>query len=151
IYHHPLDEAADANLEQAFERFAAGCELSPALDVNGRTLRARRRGDGVAWFGFRELCVAPRSSADYIELARAFNTVLLSGVPVMDDRDNDPARRFVNLVDEFYDRNVKLLVAAEAPPDALYRGERLAFEFRRTASRLAEMQSHEYLARPHLP
>ena len=98
-----------------------------------------------------ELCRKPRSTADYIEIARSFNTVLLSNVTVMDQDASDSARRFVNLVDEFYDRNVKLLISAQAPIEQLYTGQRLCFEFGRTASRLTEIQSHEYLARPHLP
>ena len=87
---------------------------------------------------------------DFIHIARAFNTVLLSNVPVLSDNDADSARRFVNMIDEFYDRNVKLLVSADAPARELYRGRKLDFEFQRTVSRLVEMQSREYLARPHL-
>jgi len=147
----PLDEHAEAALAEAFEAMSAGCSLQPELEVNGRILNARKRGDGIIWFGFRELCEGPTGSADYIEIARAFNTVLLSGVPLLDENTADAARRFINLVDEFYDRNVKLLVSAAAPIDALYAGKRLSFEFQRTASRLTEMQSEEYLARPHLP
>jgi cell division protein ZapE len=77
--------------------------------------------------------------------------VLVSRVPAFDTSMDDPARRFIALVDEFYDRSVKLVVSADAPPEQLYRGERLAFEFERTRSRLAEMQTREYLARPHRP
>jgi cell division protein ZapE len=97
------------------------------------------------------LCEQPRGSVDYIEIARAFNTVLVSGVRKLGEKDADAARRFITLVDEFYDRNVKLLMTTEAPPNELYDGRRLSFEFQRTASRLTEMQSHDYLARPHLP
>lgn len=149
-WHHPLDEQARQILESNYEQIAAGSDLNPRLRVNGRVLTARRRSDGVAWFDFHELCDGPRGSADYIELARAFNTVLISGVPVMTENDSDMARRFVIMIDEFYDRAVKLLITAEAPIDSLYTGRRLAFEFQRTASRLTEMQSHNYLARPHL-
>lgn len=149
-YHQPLDAAAESVLQDNYERIACGSELDPVLDINGRELHARKRSDGVAWFDFAELCEGPRGAADYIELARAFNTILISNVPVMTERDSDAARRFITLVDEFYDRNVKLLVSAEAPIDELYTGDRLAFEFQRTRSRLTEMQSHEYLARPHL-
>ena len=110
----------------------------------------RREAEGIVWFGFRELCQGPRSVADYIEIARCYGTVFLSGVPVMRASDDDAARRFVNLVDEFYDRGVKLVVSADADqPEGLYQGGRLAFEFRRTASRLHEMQGLAYLARPH--
>ena len=151
IFHHPLDDRADAVLTAAFDRFAAECELDHDLEINGRNFHARRRGDGVIWFDFAELCERPRGSVDYIEIARAFNTVVVSDVPQLDDRDANAVRRLVTLVDEFYDRNVKLLMSAAAPPAALYEGSKLAFEFERTASRLTEMQSHDYLARPHLP
>ncbi|HQR48990.1 MAG TPA: AFG1/ZapE family ATPase, partial [Steroidobacteraceae bacterium] len=105
----------------------------------------------VAWFDFAELCEGPRGTADYVEIARGFHTVFVSGVPVFDSARDNEARRFIALVDEFYDRSVKLVLAAAAMPDALYRGERLAFEFDRTRSRLAEMQTHAYLARAHRP
>jgi cell division protein ZapE len=149
-YHHPLDGEARTVLETNYARIACGSDVSPTMKINGRPMTAQRRSDGVAWFDFRELCDGPRSSADYIELARAFNTVLISDVSVMRERDSDLARRFVTMIDEFYDRNVKVLITAEAPVDSLYSGQRLAFEFQRTASRLTEMQSRDYLARPHL-
>jgi len=149
-YHFPLDEKADAVLEANYEKIACGSDHDQTLTVNGRIMTARRRSDGVAWFDFRMLCNGPRGSADYIELARAFNTILVSDVTVMSEDDSDVARRFITMIDEFYDRNVKVLVTAEDRFDALYTGSRLTFEFQRTASRLTEMQSREYLARPHL-
>ena len=130
---------------------AAECELNHDLDINGRNFHARRRGDGVIWFEFEELCEKPRGAVDYIEIARAFNTVVVSNMPQLAEEDANAARRFITMVDEFYDRNVKLLMSAEAPVNELYQGSKLAFEFERTASRLTEMQSHDYLARPHLP
>jgi cell division protein ZapE len=151
IYHSPLDAAADEGLRTAFSQIAAESGMNPVLQINGREFHARQRGDGVIWFDFDELCGKPRGAIDYIEIARAFNTVLLANTPRMGEEDGDAARRFITLVDEFYDRNVKLLMSAAAPVDELYEGARLAFEFRRTASRLTEMQSHDYLARPHLP
>ncbi|NIP16880.1 MAG: cell division protein ZapE [Xanthomonadales bacterium] len=151
LYHHPLDEAADECMTEGFRSFSGGFDLDRDLEINGRPFRARNRGDGVIWFEFVELCEKPRSALDYIEIARSFNTVLLSAVPVLNDRNADATRRFINLVDELYDRNVKLLVSAAAPVESLYQGDRLAFEFKRTASRLTGMQGHEYLARPHLP
>ena len=151
IFHHPLDDAAESVMTRSFDKMAAECELNHDLDINGRNFHARRRGDGVIWFEFPELCLKPRGSIDYIEIARAFNTVVLSNVPRLGEADSDAARRFVIMVDEFYDRNVKLLISAEAPVDDLYCGRRLEFEFQRTVSRLIEMQSHDYLARPHLP
>ena len=151
IFLQPLNGYAQNSLGKAFERMSGGCSLQPSLKVNGRTLTARQRGDGIIWFNFKELCQQATSPADYIEIARAFNTVLLSGVPKLDESNADATRRFINLIDEFYDRNVKMLISAAKPVDDLYTGNRLAFEFQRTASRLTEMQSNEYLAKPHLP
>jgi cell division protein ZapE len=111
----------------------------------------RCRADGVAWFDFVQLCGGPRSQADYIEIARSFHSVLVSGVPRFTADNENEARRFIALVDEFYDRNVKLILSAAVGLEALYRGERLGFEFKRTASRLEEMRSTAYLAAPHLP
>ena len=105
--------------------------------------------EGYAWFDFAALCEGPRASADYIEVAREFHTVLLGGIPVMDARSDDAARRFVTLVDELYDRHVNLVCTADAPPPALYAGERLAAAFERTSSRLIEMRSAEYLELEH--
>ena len=135
----------------SFDRISAECELAHDLEINGRNFHALRRGDGVIWFDFEELCDKPRGSADFIEIARSFNTVMLSNTPQLSEEDANTARRFITLVDEFYDRNVKLLISAATAIDTLYTGRKLAFEFQRTASRLTEMQSHEYLARPHLP
>jgi len=103
----------------------------------------------VIWFDFAALCEGPRAVADYIELAQSFNTVLISDVPQFSPQMENAARRFVNLVDEFYDRGVNLVLSAAVPIPDLYRGERLRAEFARTQSRLIEMQSGEYLAREH--
>ncbi len=152
LWHSPLDAGADISLRQSFESLAP--EESSAdqqLEIEGRTLLARHLADDVAWFDFSELCDGPRSQNDYIELAREFHAIVLSNVPVMDASKDDQARRFINLVDEFYDRNVKMVISAAAPLGQLYSGGRLAFEFQRTDSRLLEMQSHEYLARQHRP
>ena len=152
LYHYPLDAAAETGLADSFRRLApeAGRADAP-VEINGRTLRARRLADDVAWFDFAELCDGPRSPNDYIELARDFHALLLSGVPELGAANDDQCRRFINLVDEFYDRHVKLVIAAAAPPETLYSGTRLAFEFQRTVSRLREMQSHDYLALEHRP
>ncbi len=177
IYHSPLDEAADRGLLSCFmaicpdEESRTGShfdqwdtaqsslpqpvlkqlEQQTELEIEGRMLRIRRCGDGVAWFDFASLCDGPRSQNDYIELARIFQTILISDVPQFDSKKEDQARRFISLVDEFYDRGVKLILSAAVPIVALYQGDRLEFEFRRTESRLQEMQSHEYLAREHKP
>ena len=148
-------EIADAETRMAaeFERMAEGPGVANAeIKVVGRPVRALREAEDLVWFDFRKLCDGPRSTADYIEIARCYHTVLVSRVPVMDPGADDAARRFIAMVDEFYDRGVKLILStAAATPEALYRGERLAFEFRRTSSRLHEMQGRDYLARPHRP
>lgn len=152
IYHSPLDPAADRNLTSSFESIAPHVSRREGpLRVLGRPITTVRLADGVAWFEFPDICDGPRSQADYIEIARSFHTVLVSGVPVFEDTTDNQARRFIALVDEFYDRNVILILSAAAPVEELYRGKKLAFEFRRTRSRLEEMQSEDYLARPHLP
>lgn len=152
LYHYPLDGAADEGLQSSFRALApeAGQE-NQALEIEGRKIVARRVADDVVWFDFAELCDGPRSQNDYIELAREFHTVLLGNIPQMGEGRDDQARRFINLIDEFYDRNVKLVVAAAVSLAELYTGTRLAFEFERTRSRLLEMQSREYLAREHRP
>jgi cell division protein ZapE len=121
------------------------------LMIENREIRALRTCDDVAWFDFRELCDGPRSQNDYIELGKIFHAVLLSGVEQMSVTTDDIARRFINMVDEFYDRNVKLIISAEVELKDLYTGGRLNFEFQRTLSRLLEMQSHEFLSRAHKP
>jgi len=152
LYHYPLDDQADSSLRQSFENLAPeqGKQWE-RIEINGRYLTSRCVADDVIWFDFPELCDGPRSQNDYIELARIYHAVLISGVPLMGVEKDDQARRFINLVDEFYDRNVKLVLAAEMPLLDLYAGGRLEFEFQRTTSRLREMQSHEYLAREHKP
>ena len=152
LYHAPLDAGAGAALSRCFEDLAPpACRLSGPLQVNDREIATVRRADGVAWFEFRELCDGPRSQSDYIEIARTHHSVIVANVPRLDETRDSAARRFIALVDEFYDRNVKLIVSAAVDIQALYAGHRLAFEFRRTRSRLEEMQSVAYLARPHLP
>jgi len=121
------------------------------ITVNGRRITVVYWADGVAWFDFRSLCRGPRASTDYLEIARFFHTVLLRRIPVMGDADDDAARRFINLIDTLYDRNVRLFASAETEPEAIYTGTRLAFELQRTASRLREMQTPQYQAQPHLP
>ncbi|GGY69584.1 cell division protein ZapE [Marinobacter zhanjiangensis] len=150
LYHSPLDEQADISLKKSFDSLAveAGSH-SLNLEVNGRKLQARAHADDVVWFDFRELCDGPRSQNDYIELAREFQTIIVSNVPVLGGDKDDQARRFVNMIDEFYDRHVKLILSAEVPITELYAGGRLDFEFERTESRLLEMQSRDYLGSAH--
>jgi cell division protein ZapE len=150
IYHSPLDGGAERSLARSFEALAPEKpEADVVLEIERRPIRARQVAEDVAWFEFSELCEGPRSQNDYIELSRIFHAVLVSNVPRFTARDENAARRFISLVDEFYDHNVKLILSAAAPITELYAGERLRFEFERTQSRLLEMQSHEYLARTH--
>ena len=154
LYHYPLDEEADQSLLRSFNSLNPDVEHvlhNHPLEIEGREILARTVSDDVVWFDFEALCDGPRSQNDYIELAREFHAVLVSGVPQMTASSDDLARRFVNLVDEFYDRNVKLVLSAEVSLEQLYAGGKLDFEFQRTQSRLLEMQSHEYLARGHKP
>ena len=146
LYHTPLGEAADAAMTDAFERLAEAKDESPLLRIEHRELRSRRRAGGVVWFDFKELCGGPRSQNDYLELATQFHTLLLSGVAQMSPRNASEARRFTWLVDVLYDRRVKLILSAECEPELLYTEGPIAHEFPRTASRLREMQSAEFLA-----
>ncbi|CAM5784748.1 cell division protein ZapE [Ottowia pentelensis] len=149
LYHTPLGAAADAAMTAAFERLASGPDEDPVLRIEAREIRARRRAGGVVWFDFRTLCGGPRSQNDYLEIASQFHTVLLSDVPHMPVRMASEARRFTWLIDVLYDRRVKLIMSAEVEPEGLYTEGPLVHEFPRTVSRLAEMQSLEYLAEPH--
>lgn len=152
VYHCPLDEKAEAAQEAAFLGVAGEAgEASVELDIDGRTLQAQRVGPGIAWFAFAELCDKPRGTADYIELARRYHTVLISGVQRFRPARAESMRRFTWLVDEFYDRRVKLILSAEAPLEALYADiEACPPELERTRSRLIEMQTSIYLSQPHL-
>ncbi len=152
LYYYPLGDAADQSLMRSFQRLAPEAALADqALDVEGRQINARYVADDVAWFDFVELCDGPRSQYDYIELARVFHAVVISNVPEMGVARDDQARRFINLIDEFYDRNVKLVISAAVSLENLYTGGRLDFEFERTQSRLLEMQSEDYLGQEHRP
>jgi cell division protein ZapE len=150
-YLTPDDAAARQKLQHYFDESASSkIGKDNTVEINGREIRVRMNAKGIAWFDFAALCDGPRSQNDYIEVARWYPTIILSGVPRLDETLEDQARRFIALVDEFYDRRVKLIVAAAESIDSLYCGTRLKFEFERTISRLIEMQSTDYLALPHL-
>ncbi len=154
LYYTPLGDPADQSLEATFNSLVAvegeiRCHVD--LLIEGRIIPARKVAEDIVWFDFEAICEGPRSQNDYIEVAKEFHSVVVAGVPIFSAANNDAARRFINLVDEFYDRSVKLIVSAAAPLHQLYSGGRLGFEFQRTESRLLEMQSREYLARPHRP
>jgi len=152
LYNSPITVDSHDWLEHSFLNLATerSNESWEKLKINGREIQSIRHAEGIAWFDFQELCDTPRSASDYIDIAREFNTVLLSHVPRFKGKD-DQARRFITLIDEFYDRNVKLILSAEATADKLYLDTRLKDEFKRTTSRLTEMQSHEYLEKQHQP
>ncbi len=158
VYHTPLGKATDAALAETFHRIAeTEDEDETELEVEGRNIPVRHRAGGIAWFDFMALCGWGRSQHDYLDLARRFHTVILSGVPRMGLALADEARRFTLLVDVFYDNRVKLIVSAESQPGSLLKRDEAAregriramtFEFDRTASRLAEMQTRHYLEQP---
>ena len=147
-YLTPGGTAADAALQIAFERVAETEDDNPVLEIEARRIRARRRAGGVVWFDFSVLCGGPRSQNDYLEIAAQFHTVLLSNIPRMGAGQGSEARRFTWLIDVLYDHRIKLIASAEAPPEQLYVAGALTNEFARTASRLHEMQSPEYLEEP---
>ncbi len=137
----------EAELTACFDRLTGGHTLpGTTYEVNGRAVPVRRLGSDLVWFDFDSLCGGPRATADYIEIAREFHTLLLSGVPVLTPRHDAAARRLLHLIDELYDRRVKLILSASAPVDGLYPGGLQDFAHARLLSRLTEMQSLEYLA-----
>ena len=157
-YHTGSD--ADRHLDQGFSHIASGADDNVPLEIEDRLIRVRRQAPGIAWFDFAELCAGPRGKPDYIELARRYHTILISGVPRFTAADGDTLRRFVWLVDEFYDRRVKLMLGAAVPVDDLVAAATDSDGFQahlnaslkeRLASRLTEMQTRQYLSQPHLP
>ncbi len=152
IYHFPLDQKADDNLNTYFKQLS--CEPGQRdceIEINNRQLSTIQVSDGVVHFEFSVLCESARSQGDYMELSKIYHTVLLANVTQMGIDSDDSTRRFIALVDEFYERNVKLIISAAVTLEELYSGGRLGFEFKRCLSRLQEMQSHDYLASEHLP
>ncbi len=153
VFHFPLDAAAERAMQALFAELTRGLrvEQGKVLDIQERKIPTLAWSEGLVWFDFAVLCGGPRSAADYIEIARQYHTVLVSGVPVLGERDDDKARRFITLVDEFYDHGVKLVLSAAVDLADLYQGPDLQFPFARTRSRLLEMQSRDYLGSPHRP
>jgi cell division protein ZapE len=152
VWYVPADAAADAALDDAWRRLTGGHDGAPAeLALKGRAVHVPRAFMGVARFSFHDLCEQPLAAADYLRIARDYHTVILDHVPAMTYDNRNAAKRFIILIDTLYDMNVKLIASAEAEPDALYRADEgfEAQEFKRTASRLIEMRSQAYLARPH--
>ena len=155
VYLTPLDSGTDGQLTKTFERIAETTDETAELDVEGRIIACRRRAGGIAWMDFDVICGWGRSQHDYLELARRFHSIIVSGVPRIGLAKVDEGRRFTLMVDVFYDNRIKLIISAEAHPEHLLKIEEneqnariraMKFEFDRTASRLIEMQSREYLA-----
>jgi cell division protein ZapE len=151
VYHQPLGASADAALAEAFAQLTDGATGgATTLAVQGRQLTLPQAAKGVARFGFAELCGRALGAADYIAIATHFHTIILAEIPLMTPEQRNEARRFMTLIDALYEHKTNLICAAAEAPDKLYvRGDG-AREFKRTASRLIEMQSLAYLARPHL-
>ena len=158
LYHYPLGVQAEARLDTLWQtldsaiitdRLTRG-PSETTIDINGRPIVARRISQQMIWFEFSDICGGPRSPSDYIAIAGEYATVFISSIPQFHRSTEDEARRFVSLIDEFYDRRVNLICTAQANILDLYQGDRLTFEFERTASRLQEMQSKEYFQEQHL-
>jgi cell division protein ZapE len=152
IWYVPDDASADAALDQAWRRLTGGEHgRAQEIPLKGRSIRVPRAVMGVARFSFHDLCEEPLAAMDYLRIAREFHTIVLDHVPAMTYDNRNAAKRFIILIDTLYDMNVKLIASAAAPPEALYRADEgfEAREFKRTASRLVEMGSQSYLARPH--
>ncbi len=152
IYHFPLDDEATVNLNRYYRQLVGdGHQGATKIEVNHRTIDVINAYDDVLMATFSQLCESMRSQNDYIEMSREYHSVLLANVKQMGRANDDSARRFIALVDEFYERNVKLIISSEVPLEELYTEGHLNFEFKRCQSRLIEMQSLDYLMKEHLP
>ncbi|TPE52341.1 AFG1 family ATPase [Maribrevibacterium harenarium] len=154
LYHFPIDASADAALEERFKSLVSDpkhVQEGGAIEIEGRNIPVVRSAEDLVWFDIKALCDGPRSQVDYIEIAKLFSTIIIANVPQFDSSRDDMARRFINLIDEFYDRHVKVIISAAVAIPDIYVGTRLSFEYDRTVSRLLEMQSEEYLSLEHRP
>jgi len=152
VYYFPVTEDTEKQISLRIHELA----ITPVVEnkilrILDREIKTVSCSEEVVWFEFESICTSPRAAQDYIELAQQFNTVIISNIPVLDEYSDDKARRFIYLIDELYDRSVKLIASAEAAPENLYRGNMLEFAFHRTSSRLIEMRSHQYLSQSHRP
>jgi cell division protein ZapE len=151
VYHSPDGPEARQALAEAFRRLTLGVPAeAQQITVKGRTVPVPRAAEGVAWFAFADLCDQALGAGDYLAIARRYHTVILEGIPSMGPERRDQAKRFVTLIDALYERKVNLVCSAAAAPESLYPAGDGSFEFQRTASRLEEMQTSDYLAQPHL-
>lgn len=150
IYFVGLTEATTIKLTECFDNIVPSkAKHNRQIEINHRMIDYVAQADDVIWFEFAAICETARSAHDYIEIAQIYTTVVVSNIPVMDESHDSAVKRFIHLIDALYDHNVKFLCSAEAEPDKLYVGKRLAFAFDRTISRLTEMQTNNYLALPH--
>jgi cell division protein ZapE len=147
-YFTPLGSATRRKADEVFAHLTDHAEpYDEVLTVKGREIRVPVVAKGAARLSFAALCEQPHGAEDYLSLARAYHTVFLEDVPALDDHRRDETKRLMTLIDTLYDTATRLVVSAAAPPERLYRGHELAFDFRRAASRLLEMQSERYLRR----
>lgn len=152
LYHYPASAGISELLRQDFNELATGSAriaANESVSIQDRDIATLYLTQDVVWFKFTAICEGPRSAADYVQIAKMFHAVIISDVPLLNDDGLDAARRFINLIDAFYDCRVKLILSAEVAIAELYAGTRLAAEFERTRSRLLEMQSREYLSLEH--
>ncbi|GAA0403458.1 cell division protein ZapE [Cocleimonas flava] len=147
IYYFINDQGSEEILEKHFHQLS-GIELyedKKDIIINGRLIPVKKFSPDVVWFDFNDLCNAPRSTEDYTEIASYFKSILISNIPVMGYDLDDAARRFINMIDTFYDMRINIVVSAEKEPEALYTADKLKFEFVRAVSRINEMQTDKYI------
>lgn len=150
IYHFPLDSKAKQQIREGFEKLAQGKkQYDQCIEINQRSIKTKSITHDILNIEFLALCDSPRSVHDYIEIALFYRIVFVENITQMDDSQNDLARRFIAMVDEFYDKNVVLVISADVSIESLYIGDKLSFEFQRCVSRLLEMQSQSYLSQSH--
>ncbi len=151
VYLMPLGEATRQKMRERFESLTdTSWTQNELLIISGRGIQTIRRGKGIVWFHFNDLCNIPRNQYDYLEIAKSFHTVLLSGVPKLAEDQTNQALYLISLIDVFYDAKVKLVMSANCTIEEIYVKGQMQFEFERTRSRLQEMQSIEYLQEPHV-
>ncbi len=150
MYHTPSGLNTRKLMHEAFTSLAnSEIQTGSRILILGRSIKTIKESAGLVWFDFSDLCEGARSQNDYVEISKIYQSVFLSGLPVLTEQRENAARRFISLIDEFYDRGVKLVIEAEIGIENLYQGQRLRFEFQRTRSRLQEMQSVDYLSKEH--
>lgn len=151
VYHYPLNQTTENKLDELFSGLVTGKSYNnQILMINDRPIKTIHSAVGIVWFDFNVICYTPRSQLDYLEIAKQYTHVFISNVPAIAANDVNSASYFIKLVDVFYNQQVKLIISAAVPCTAIYLDGELKFAYQRTASRLIEMQSQEYLERPHL-